>query len=181
MTTITTAIEDLIELCKAGDRKAQYQLYQQYTKAMYNVAVRIVKDTAEAQDVLQEAFVKAFKQLGSFKGSATFGAWLKRIVVNTSINHLRKRRETLWEGEDIPEPTVDYSPEPGESRWNMQQIQTAISQLPEGYRIVFSLYLIEGYDHGEIAQILGISEATSKSQYSRARQKLRTTLSNIEI
>ena len=143
---------------------------------MLNVAMRITRDYMEAEDVLQEAFVRAFRNLSSFKGDATFGAWLKRIVINTAINQIKKRKAEFVEIEEgrmeIPEPNE----QPYEARWNMNVVRQAIQQLPEGYRVVLSLYLIEGYDHKEIGQILQISEATSKSQYSRAKKKLRFIL-----
>jgi len=177
--------ESLVERCKQGDRKAQYELYRLYTKAMFNIAMRITRDYMEAEDVLQEAFVRAFKNIRSFKGDSTFGAWLKRIVVNTAINHIKKKRLDFVEIEDrhvevAESPAVDsfdiHSP-----GVNMNEIRKAIDLLPEGYRMVFNLYLIEGYDHQEIGSILGISEATSKSQYSRAKKKLRQFLSQHKL
>jgi RNA polymerase sigma factor (sigma-70 family) len=163
----------LVDRCMQGDRKAQYELYRKYSKAMLNVAMRIVNNYMEAEDVLQEAFVRAFRNLGSFKGDATFGAWLKRIVINTSINHLKKRKAEFVEIEEerleVPDEPV---PEPS-AAWDIEQVRIAIAQLPEGYRLVLTLYLIEGYDHKEIGLILGITEATSKSQFSRAKKKLR--------
>ncbi|MFK7922805.1 MAG: RNA polymerase sigma factor [Bacteroidia bacterium] len=168
--------ELLVERCKQGDRKAQYELYKRYSKAMLNVAMRITNNYMEAEDVLQEAFVRAFRNLASFKGDATFGAWLKRIVINTAINHLKKRKAEFVGIDDerleVPEETYE-APTPA---WNIEQVRKAISQLPEGYRVVLSLYLIDGYDHKEIGHILGISEATSKSQFSRAKKKLRNIL-----
>ncbi|MEM6263888.1 MAG: RNA polymerase sigma factor [Bacteroidota bacterium] len=179
MTAVRDIHSSLIERCKRGDRKAQYELYRQYAKAMFNVSVRISNDYMEAEDVLQEAFVRAFKHINSFKGESTFGAWLKRIVVNTAINHLRKKKVDFIDLEQVaygqlPEPT--HEPEAIPSCWTMDEIRQAIGQLPDGYRLVFSLYVIEGYDHGEISQVLDISEATSKSQFSRAKKKLRELL-----
>ncbi|MFK7969366.1 MAG: RNA polymerase sigma factor [Bacteroidia bacterium] len=171
--------QGLILQCKEGDRKAQYELYKRYAKAMLNVAHRITNSVEEAEDVLQDAFVRAFTKLDTYKGDATFGAWLKRIVVNTAINHLRsKKLDTiaLEEGMDPVEEMRMPVMECGEASWKMAQIREAISSLPDGYRVVFSLYVIEGYDHGEISLILNISEATSKSQFSRARKKLRQIL-----
>jgi RNA polymerase sigma factor (sigma-70 family) len=166
----------LVERCKKGDRKAQYKLYRLYAKAMFNIAMRITNDYMEAEDVLQEAFVRAFRKLESFKGDATFGAWLKRIVVNTAINQLRKKRLEFKElDEEKLEIPDEKSPE-RDCQWEMSEIRQAIASLPEGYRVVFSLYCLEGYDHAEIASILEISEATSKSQYSRAKKKLRNIL-----
>ncbi|MDX2249881.1 MAG: RNA polymerase sigma factor [Bacteroidia bacterium] len=178
MATLAEIPNLLVERCKRGDQMAQFELYKKYTKAMYNVAVRITRDAMEAEDVLQEAFVRAFRSLHSFKGDSTFGAWLKRIVINTSINHLKKRKGDFV---DIDEVKIDVSEEKPEKetfapQWEMKQVREAIMNLPEGYRLVFSLYLIEGYDHKEIGDILGISEATSKSQFSRAKKKLREML-----
>ena len=175
--------ETLIARCKKGDRKAQYEVYRLYSKAMFNVAMRITQDYMEAEDVLQEAFVRAFKNLESFKGDSTFGAWFKRIVVNTSINHIKKRKMEFVEMEDRfveaeeSDKHIDF--ESYGSEWNMEVIRKAIDKLPDGYRVVFSLYLLEGYDHQEIGNILGISEATSKSQYSRAKKKLREFLKEL--
>ncbi|MEZ4828011.1 MAG: sigma-70 family RNA polymerase sigma factor [Bacteroidia bacterium] len=168
----------MVERCKRGDQMAQFELYKKYTKAMYNVAVRITRDAMEAEDVLQEAFVRAFRSLHSFKGDSTFGAWLKRIVINTSINHLKKRKGDFVDIDEVRIDVTEEKPERSEfaGQWDMSQVREAIMNLPEGYRLVFSLYLIEGYDHKEIGDILGISEATSKSQFSRAKKKLREML-----
>ena len=163
--------QDLVDACLAGDESAFQSLYNLYCKAMYNVALRIVKDRDEAEDVLQDAFVSAFTHLQSYSGKATFGAWLKRIVVNKAINFLKKQRANFvelsvdFEFEDLAEsePDIEY---------RVKTVQNAIQQLPDGYRIVLSLYLLEGYDHKEIGEILGISESTSKTQYSRAKQKI---------
>lgn len=177
--------ESLVARCKQGDRKAQYELYRLYTKAMFNIAMRITHDYMEAEDVLQEAFVRAFKNIGSFKGDSTFGAWLKRIVINTAINHVKKKKLEFVEVEDrhmeVAEAPVADSFDINVSGVSMDKIRKAISMLPEGYRMVFSLYLLEGYDHQEIGTILGVSEATSKSQYSRAKKKLRQLLSQQEL
>ncbi|MCI4667345.1 MAG: RNA polymerase sigma factor [Bacteroidia bacterium] len=166
----------LIELCKKGDRRAEHQIYQKYLRAMSRVALRITGDEMEAEDVIQEAFVRAFRNLTNFKGEATFGAWLKRIVVNTSINHVKRRKAEFvpLEPERL-EVVEDYVPR-YVSTYTMEKIKEAVEMLPDGYRTVFSLYLFEGYDHQEIGNILNISEATSKSQFSRAKKKLRELL-----
>ncbi|ARS37453.1 RNA polymerase sigma factor [Pontibacter actiniarum] len=162
----------VIERCKSGEHRAQYELYKLYAKAMFNVSMRITNDYAEAEDVLQEAFVSAFKNLHSYKAEASFGSWLKKIVVNAAINAIRKRRAELVPMDErlvagVPDEKSDDEPE-----WQIEQVRRAIQKLPDGYRLVLSLYLLEGYDHAEIGEILGISESTSKSQYSRARKKL---------
>jgi RNA polymerase sigma-70 factor (ECF subfamily) len=167
----------LLEACKTGDRKAQYELYQQYSAAMFNICVRMMYDKTEAEDMLQEAFISAFQRIEQYTGAASFGAWLKRIVVNTCIDQLRKQRESFMSFEGVPESVIQEDAEEDmDLILKIDEVRQAIMDLPDGYRIVFSLYLLEGYDHGEIAQILGISESTSKTQYSRAKQKLRTML-----
>ncbi|GAA4838985.1 RNA polymerase sigma factor [Algivirga pacifica] len=159
-----------------GDRKAQYELYQQYAKAMFNICVRMTNNIEEAEDLLQEAFIKAFANIQSYKGDATFGAWLKRIVVNQCINHLHKKKVQFDSLDDMyQEPATDTS-EVDQEQYDIHRIREAIQLLPDGYRVVFSLYLLEGYDHVEIAEVLGISVSASKSQYSRAKTKLRQLL-----
>jgi RNA polymerase sigma-70 factor (ECF subfamily) len=140
---------------------------------MFNVSIRIVKSKEDAEDILQESFIDAFKNLESFRYESTFGSWLKRIVINKSINHLKLKRIPLvamdhyedW----IPEQTEE---EIKEEDLDISSIKTAIKQLPDGYQNIITLYLIEGYDHIEIGEILGISSSTSKSQYHRAKKKL---------
>lgn len=168
---------DIIEGCKRGDRKAQFELYRQYSKAMYNICLRMLGSAENAEDALQNAFIDIFSKLDSFRGESTVGAWIKRIVVNNCINQLKKRRLTFSELDDntvskIPTDT----PEIGSEILNVSAIQRAVNTLPDGYRVVFTLYALEGYDHEEIGEILGITEATSKSQYSRAKARLRDIL-----
>ena len=168
----------LVERCRLNDRQAQAEIYRRYAKAMFNAALRITGDYAEAEDVLQESFLSAFRELSSYKGDSSFGAWLKRIVVNKSINCLRQRRLALVPlGEQhYEEPAEAAGPSPDDEAaagYRADVLRRCIQELPDGYRVVLSLYLLEGYDHLEIAGILGISESTSKSQYSRARVRLR--------
>lgn len=149
---------------------------------MYNVCLRMVHDQMDAEDVLQNAFVDVFTKMDSFRHESTIGAWIKRIVVNHCINFLKKKR-LQWEELDDRFQNLheDEAPGPEDGKFGVEKINKAIMMLPDGYRVVFSLYLLEGYDHEEIAEILQISEATSKSQYSRAKAKLREILSNKEI
>ncbi len=145
---------------------------------MYNVAYRIVHDEDEAQDVLQEGFISAFRNLKHYRGDATFGAWLKRIMVNKAINAVKRKRMDRFpeDGEvEIQEDSVD---EFQDFPFTVEKVRSAMDRLPDGYRMVLSLYLLEGYDHGEIAEILGISESTSKSQFNRSKKKLRELLEN---
>ncbi|MFD3000283.1 RNA polymerase sigma factor [Pontibacter toksunensis] len=162
----------VIDRCKSGDNRAQYELYKLYSKAMFNVSMRITNDYAEAEDVLQEAFVSAFKNLHAYKAEASFGSWLKKIVVNASINAIRKRRAELVPMDERVVSEVPDEVQEDDSDWQVAKVRRAIQQLPDGYRVVLSLYLLEGFDHAEIGEILGVTESTSKSQYSRARKKL---------
>jgi RNA polymerase sigma-70 factor (ECF subfamily) len=143
---------------------------------MYNISFRITRSEEDAEDALQEAFISAFKNLDSYRASATFGAWLKRIVVNKSINILKKRRhEGLPDSEHWDLAQEEDSEEYMEGL-TVDRVKRAIEELPDGYRTVLSLYLLEGYDHQEIAEIMGITESTSKSQLNRAKGKLREIL-----
>ena len=143
---------------------------------MLNVAYRICNDAVQAEDLLQESFVSAFKNLKSYKGTASFGSWLKRIVVNTSLNYLRSRKmefDELNDFTDYPESEdLDYV----DQELTVDRVKECIELLPTGYRIVLSLYLLEGYDHAEISEIMDISVSTSKSQYNRAKRKLKELL-----
>ncbi len=169
---------ELVENCKLGKRQAQFELYRLYSKAMYNICLRMVKNDMDAEDLLQNSFVDIFTKLDSFRFQSSVGAWIKRIVVNNCINFLKKRRLEIQELNDnitehpMPEED-DYAP-----NYTIDSINYALLQLPDGYRVVFTLYLLEGYDHKEIAEILEISEATSKSQFSRAKKKLREIIRN---
>jgi len=157
-----------------GDRQAQYQLYKLYSKAMYNVSLRV---TQNEQEVLQESFLSAFKNIHSYKGTAAFGSWLKRITLNNAINLVKKRRLNFESVEDYGayDERFDYE-ETDDRDFDVSQVKKAIELLPDGYRLVLTLYLIEGYDHKEIAEILNITESTSKSQFNRSKKKLREIL-----
>ncbi len=142
---------------------------------MLNTAFRILGSQEEAEDVLQESFVSAFRNIASYREEATFGAWLKRIVVNKALTSVKKRKLEYVEVDQaagLPEEILEYQ----EDQLHVQKIKEAMMKLPDGFRTVFSLYLIEGYDHKEIGQILGISESTSKSQLNRAKVKVRELL-----
>lgn len=166
---------DVVNRCVAGERSAYSELYGLYSKAMYNVSLRITHNEDDAEDVLQEAFISAFTNITKFKGDSTFGAWIKRIVINKAINHINKNKldttSVEEEGTDIEEDQPD-----DDVQYSVEGIRRAVEQLPKGYRLVFSLYLIEGYDHKEIAGILDITESTSKSQYNRSKKKIKEIL-----
>ncbi len=166
---------EIIEDCMRGNRKAQFELYRLYSRAMYNVCLRMLNNELDAEDLLQQSFVDVFTKLQSFRFESSIGAWIKRIVVNNCINFLKKRR-LLTESLDDRFHHVAENVPVEKIHLNAEAINDAITRLPDGYRVVFSLYLLEGYDHKEIGQILEISEATSKSQFSRAKKKLKDLL-----
>jgi RNA polymerase sigma factor (sigma-70 family) len=165
---------DLVVECKQGSKKAHYELYKLYSKAMLNTAFRIVNNLDEAQDVLQEAFLDAFARIKDFRQETTFGLWLKQIVVHRCINLLRKRKMELVElnDEQLENLADDEQEDDEEIQYKVEQVKDAMKLLPEGYRVVLSLYLLEGYDHEEIGQVLNINENTSRTQFLRAKRKL---------
>jgi len=171
--TFTPRHLDLVEACKRGDQKAQFELYRLYNAAMYNTTLRIVGDSDDAEDVMQEAFLKAFEKLDTYRGAVSFGAWLKRIVINKALDFLRIKKEqlSLEDAGEVGE-IVDEPVDTGEVEYRAEEIKKAIYDLPEGYRVVLSLILLEGYDHEEVSAILNISNATSRTQYHRAKKRL---------
>ena len=165
---------DLVVECKQGSKKACYDLYRLYSKAMLNVAFRIVGDIGDAEDILQESFVDAFSKLKDFRQETTFGLWLKQIVINRSVNLLRKRRvEWISLDDEHIENLSDVEVDDGEDvQYKVLLIKEAMKELPDGYRTVLSLYLVEGFDQEEIASIMGITHSTIRTQYMRAKQRL---------
>jgi RNA polymerase sigma-70 factor (ECF subfamily) len=170
--------KEIIELSKIGNQKAQYQLYRLYSRSMFNICYRMVNNREEAEDLLQDSFCDAFTKLDTFRFESSFGIWLKKIVVNRCINWIRKKKislvfpETIDEEGHSTDSDIDYE----QINMDVNKIHLAIGQLPEGYRIIFSLYALEGYDHAEISDIMGISESTSKSQYLRAKKRIKEIL-----
>lgn len=171
---------DLVGECKKGSRKAQYDLYRFYSKAMFNVALRVLNNEDEAADVLQEAFIDAFGRIGDFRQETTFGLWMKQVVINKAISQLRKRKTNVVpiDEANVADIPAEESADTEELELQVQHVRAAIQHLPDGYRVVLTLYLLEGYDHEEIAHILKISENTSRSQFMRARRKLVEILKN---
>lgn len=143
---------------------------------MYSICLRILNDDMEAEDVMQECFLKAFSKIDTYRGEVSFGAWLKRIVINRSLDYLKKRKLKFEEISEKTTEIADYQMEIKDV--DLNTIKNAIQNLPDGYRVVLSLYLIEGYDHEEISQILGISNSNSRTQYLRAKNKLKELLKN---
>lgn len=170
---------NIVEQCKQNNRKAQLQLYNQYCDGMFIVAKRFVNDAFEAEDIVQESFIKAFKKLDQYKAEVTFGAWLKRIVINKSIDAIKSKKQLWLPLEDVHMKVVDAS---YEDEWlvddaiTITQVKQAINKLPDKYKYVVMLYLIEGYDHQEIAQILNITEVASRTQLFRGKAKLKNQL-----
>lgn len=169
---------EIIEKCKQNNRVAQLQLYNQYCDGMYVVASRFVKDSMEAEDIVQEAFIKAFSKLHQYKAEVTFGAWLKRIVINKSIDLLKSKKKQLQELDEVHLKVVDQTDDEWlvEDNITIEDVKHAIEQLPEKYKYVVMLYLIEGYDHQEISEILDITEIASRTQLSRGKVKLQELL-----
>ncbi|WP_372792817.1 RNA polymerase sigma factor [Lutibacter sp.] len=167
----------LVERCKKGDKAAQFTIYKQYYKAMYNTAFRIVNDSFEAEDIMQESFLAAFTKLESFSETVTFGAWLKRIVINKSLTALKNnnRLNTVPIEKvvinEVEEEQQDYS------ILKVSEILNKVSQLKNNYKVAITLNLIEGYDYEEIAEIMDISYENSRTTISRAKNKLRQLLS----
>ncbi len=176
MTTTHQHIDQLLQQCKANDQNAQMQVYERYYKAMYNTSLRIVKDPAEAEDVMQDSFLSAFTKLDTFKGEATFGSWLKRIVVNNSINAYKKQQRlgevplenSLYKIEEEP-PQADCET----SSPNLKKVMKALEKLKENYRVSLTLHLIEGYSYKEMSKILNLSYANCRTTVSRAKESLR--------
>ena len=167
----------LIEECKQNNRKAQLKLYNQYSEGMYFVALRFLRDSYEAEEAMQEGFIRAFTKLHQFDGEVTFGAWLKRIVINKCIDTLKARKLELTALNENIMMTVEE-----ENDWQVddglgvEDVKKAINELPEKYKYSLMLYLLEGYDHQEISEILGISEVASRTLVHRGKKKLQDQL-----
>ena len=177
-TNIRFTHKALVEKSKSGDRNSQYQLYELYVDAMYNVCMRMINVKEDAEDVLQDSFIEAFNKLYSFRYESTFGSWLKRIVINKCINHLKSNKNLLTGLEEHEYYLAEEETNTSDS-YDINHIKKAIKMLPLGYMQIINLYLIEGYDHAEIAEILSISVSTSKSQYHRGRKKLMDLIKDI--
>lgn len=166
--------EELIVSCKKQNPDAQKALYRAYSVAMYNICLRMLANKQDAEDALQDAFIKVFRSINTYQGKSTPGAWIKRIVINKCVDQLKKRPHVDWSDETYNE-TSERTEQVGESI-DSDTINAAIRELPDGCRMVFNLKILEGYDHQEIAEILNISVNTSKSQLHRAKQLLRCSL-----
>ncbi|MBW8684845.1 RNA polymerase sigma factor [Chitinophaga rhizophila] len=168
----TTITDHLVSRCKKGDTLAFRELYNAYSGAMYNICLRMTGNPADAEDTLQEAFMQVFKNLERLENAGSVTAWIKRIVVNHCLSHLRRKKVYFEEVDniDVEEETIV---DEGDFAWTVAAIKDAIHVLPNGYRTVLNLYLFEEYSHKEIASMLDISESTVKTQYMRAKDKVR--------
>jgi len=172
-------IDEIVEGCKNNNRKAQKLLYDKYSPIMMGICMRYALSTDEAQDILQEGFFKILKQINQFQNKGSFEGWMKRIMVNTAITNYRKNLKH-YNQYDIDDVHSDInSTSMFNSDFTHDELLKLIRELPKGYRIIFNLYAIEGYKHKEIAAMLDIDIATSKSQYSRAKKVLRTKMEKV--
>jgi RNA polymerase sigma-70 factor (ECF subfamily) len=172
---------ELIEACIRNDRGAQVKIYEKYSKAIFNTCARIIENSADAEDVMQESFIEAFRKLDTFRGEGGFGGWLKRIAVNNSINFIRKRKMFVSiedNNQDIPDPANDEAVISENIFCQLEEIKNAMNQLNTSYKIVLTLHLLEGYDHDEIAEILGTTNGNVRTRFSRAKQKLLQLIMN---
>jgi len=172
-----TELRDIIEGCKKGKRKAQDALYNKYSGLLYGVCLRYTNEAADAQDVMQEGFVKIYKNIGTFNLENSFEGWMRRIMVNTAITHYRRNQKHAFQEDitDMAYSRYDRSPEDN-ADFTREELMNAINALPPGYKLVFNMYVVEGYKHKEIADELGIDINTSKSQLSRAKKYLQREL-----
>lgn len=171
-----SGIAELVEQCSRNNPKAQMQLYRMFSYSMFNISFRIVRDRLLAEDVMQESFLTAFERIKECRTPGSFGSWIKRIVINRSIDELRKKKINLGyldESLPVPDETVEYNPEDESDQAKLlEQVKKAMGMLPDGYRIVLILRLLENYEYSEIAKELGLAESSVRSQYVRGRQKL---------
>ncbi len=171
-------IQNLIRECIRNNRKAQLILYKQFSKSMYNTCLRMVKNTTTAEDIVQDAFLSVYRSLKDFRQEVSFSVWLRRIVINKSLDHLRKKKNSILEYYDEIRDFPDITGAENDNdikasrKILVQHIKEEMMLLPDGYRVIFSMFYFEGYDHEEIGQILNISASSSRSQLTRAKQRI---------
>ena len=185
MQTEQPHITELLQACKKGSTSAQFEIYKLYYKAMFNAAVRILQNTYDAEDVMQEAFLNAFTKLDSFKGEVPFGAWLKRIVINKSLTHIKKKNKLQEVNLEVVDKKLESENGNEQEAVDMKidyvnlkvkEVSKAMAQLKESYRTILNLSLVEGYDNEEIAGIMNISNENCRTTISRAKSRLRKVL-----
>ncbi|MCB0506136.1 MAG: sigma-70 family RNA polymerase sigma factor [Cyclobacteriaceae bacterium] len=169
---------ELVESSKKGDVRAQFELYKLNSTAVFNTCYRIMRNREDAQDILQESFSEAFLKLPGFRHESSFRTWLKRIAVNKCINEIKRKKADLQFSDEIERYGNHAEDEGALPELSIEMVKKATEQLPTGSRLIFQLYTLEGYDHREIAEILNVSESNSKSQYMRARMKIKEILKN---
>jgi RNA polymerase sigma-70 factor, ECF subfamily len=177
-----TVDQQIVEGCIAGKRRAQNELYNKFSAGMFGICLRYCRNLEDAEDVLQEGFIKVFRSIQTFRGESSIGSWIKRIMINTAISHNKKLISSgagmndILDTDDYMEPESDeIIPQPIEP----EKLLNYIQELPNGYRTVLNLYVFEGYNHQEIAAALNISESTSKTQLFKARKYLRNKLAPV--
>lgn len=179
--------QQLIDDCKAGNSQAQFKIYQYYYKAMYNTCYRMLNGSHEAEDIMQDAFLQAFKNITMYKEEVSFGAWLKRVVINKTLDFLRKNKINFDElneqtTRNLEKNEEEYSDEYQEkTNDKINVIKKTISEMPEKQRVLLTLYLFEGYDHEEISEFLEMSHSAVRTGYSRAKRKLQELLKTQNI
>jgi RNA polymerase sigma-70 factor (ECF subfamily) len=174
-----TVNEQIIDGCINGDRDAQEVLYKAYSPTMFGICLRYSKSRDEAQDIMQEGFIKVFGNIHKFRKEGSLEGWVKRIMVNTSLNYIQKQKRSQYHKDidEINELNIEQMEEPEpDIQYNQKELLDIVQKLPDGYKSVFNLYVFEKYKHREIAEILGISVNTSKSQLSKARVFLQKEL-----
>lgn len=168
--------KDIVSACKKGNRSAFEVLYKTYAGRLLAMAYRYTHTSFEAEDIVQETFIRVFQRIGQYENKGSFEGWLKRILVTTAINHFHSTKKER-EKDDIQEMEIqDHNAEDIIDKISADELSRLIQQLPQGYRMVFNLYVIEGYTHKEIAEMLSVEEGTSKSQLSKARNMLKEML-----
>lgn len=169
--------EKLIKQCQNKSKQAFDELYKTYSSLVFGICLRYTKDKAEAEDLMQECFIKILNKIGDFEFKGSFEGWLRRLTVNNAINYIRSKRTTFL-SDDISEYEISDTEIDGNIISNMSagEIVSIINKLPDGYKMVFNLHVIEGYKHTEIAELLGISDITCRTQYKKARETLMALL-----
>jgi RNA polymerase sigma-70 factor (ECF subfamily) len=172
--------QQIIELCAKHDRKAQQVLYDKYSRLLLGICLRYATDKAEAEDILQDSFLKIFFSIKDFTGSGSFIGWLRKVAVNTAITHYHKNLKYRYHVDIDEYVTIEAGVMSFEEDFfTSDELYKVLNELPTGYRMVFNLYAVEGYKHKEIAEMLGIDTNTSKSQYSRAKAVIRDKLEKL--
>lgn len=179
MTRKSSRKHKIIKRCKKGDQKAQFELYQNYVDSIYNIAMRFFNNKMDAEDIVQETFIQAFKQIGTLKDENAFGGWLKRITTNKSISELRKRK-IIFDNIDETAYNTDYDDNINESI-DPKLVNDAIKELPVPFRTIVNLHVFGGKKHKEISEILNITESTSKARYRKAKSLLANKLKHLLI